>query len=132
MTTVSIVGASGYTGGELLRILLSHPQVEIKQAISGSYAGKFVFTTHPNLRKRTQLKYSPRESLEPCDVLFLCLPHGVSMETLPQLRDKAKVVIDTACLDRLWISAQRIGESFDAPPREILEPSDVTRLGNDR
>jgi N-acetyl-gamma-glutamyl-phosphate/LysW-gamma-L-alpha-aminoadipyl-6-phosphate reductase len=101
MTTVSIVGASGYTGGELLRILLSHPGVEIKQATSGSQAGKFVFSTHPNLRKRTQLKYSPREALEPCDVLFLCQPHGVSMETLPQLRDKAKVVIDLSADYRL-------------------------------
>lgn len=101
MTTVSIVGASGYTGGELLRILLGHPGVEIKQATSERQAGKFVHSTHPNLRKRTQLKYSPREALEPCDVLFLCLPHGVSMETLPKLRDKARVVIDLSADYRL-------------------------------
>jgi N-acetyl-gamma-glutamyl-phosphate/LysW-gamma-L-alpha-aminoadipyl-6-phosphate reductase len=121
MTTVSIVGASGYTGGELLRILLSHPQVEIKQAISGSYAGKFVFTTHPNLRKRTQLKYSPRESLEPCDVLFLCLPHGVSMETLPQLRDKAKVVIDLSADFRLHNPDDYpVWYSHEHPNRDLL------------
>ena len=87
MTTVSIIGASGYTGGELLRLLLDHPDVEIKQATSDRYAGKFIHTTHPNLRKRTQLKFVPRAALEPCDVLFLCLPHGVSMDRVPELRE---------------------------------------------
>ena len=101
MTTVSIVGASGYTGGELLRILLDHPQVEIKQATSDRQAGKLISTTHPNLRKRTQLKYSPRAALESCDVLFLCQPHGVSMDTLPGLRDKATIVIDLSADYRL-------------------------------
>ncbi len=101
MPAVSIIGASGYTGGELLRLLLDHPEVEIKQATSERQAGKFVHTTHPNLRKRTQLKYSPRESLERCDVLFLCLPHGVSMESLPRLRDKAEVIVDLSADYRL-------------------------------
>ena len=101
MTTVSIIGASGYTGGELLRLLLEHPDVEIKQATSERNAGKFVHTTHPNLRKRTQLKYSSRDSLEKCDVLFLCLPHGVSMESVPQLRDKASIIIDLSADYRL-------------------------------
>ncbi len=101
MTSVSIIGASGYTGGELLRLLLDHPEVEIKQATSERQAGKFVHTTHPNLRKRTQLKYVPREALEPCDVLFLCLPHGMSMESLPQLREKATVIVDLSADFRL-------------------------------
>lgn len=101
MPSVSIIGASGYTGGELLRLLLEHPEVEIKQATSERQAGKFVHSTHPNLRKRTQLKYSPREDLEQCDVLFLCLPHGVSMEMLPRLRDKAEVIIDLSADYRL-------------------------------
>jgi N-acetyl-gamma-glutamyl-phosphate/LysW-gamma-L-alpha-aminoadipyl-6-phosphate reductase len=101
MTTVSIVGASGYAGGEVLRLLLDHPDVEIKQATSERQAGKFVHTTHPNLRKRTQLKYVQRAALEPCDVLFLCLPHGLSMEAVPELRDKASIIIDLSADYRL-------------------------------
>jgi N-acetyl-gamma-glutamylphosphate reductase len=51
MIKVSIVGASGYTGGDLLRILLFHPQVEIRQVTSERQAGKLVSSVHPNLRK---------------------------------------------------------------------------------
>ena len=101
MISASIIGGSGYTGGELLRLLLQHPEVEVKQVTSERNAGKFVFSTHPNLRKRTQLKYSPLESLERCDVLFLGLPHGVSMESLPRLQDKAETIIDLSADFRL-------------------------------
>ena len=64
---VSIVGASGYTGGELLRILLFHPQVEIAQATSESHIGEYVYQQHPNLRKRTQLQFISRAMLQACD-----------------------------------------------------------------
>ncbi len=101
MISASIIGGSGYTGGELLRLLLQHPEVEVKQVTSERNAGKFVFSTHPNLRKRTQLKYSPLDSLERCDVLFLALPHGVSMESLPRLQDKAEAIIDLSADFRL-------------------------------
>ena len=101
MISASIIGGSGYTGGELLRLLLQHPEVEVKQVTSERNAGKFVFSTHPNLRKRTQLKYSPLDSLERCDVLFLALPHGVSMESLPRLQDKAETIIDLSADFRL-------------------------------
>lgn len=101
MTTVSIVGGSGYTGGELLRLLLDHPHVELKQATSERQAGKFIHSAHPNLRKRTQMKFVSRANLEPCDVLFLCLPHGLSMESVPELRDKASIIIDLSADYRL-------------------------------
>ena len=71
---VSIVGASGYTGGELLRLLLFHPRVEVAQVTSERLAGKFVHNAHPNLRAATKLKFSSASELAPCDVLFLCLP----------------------------------------------------------
>ena len=53
MVSVSIIGGSGYTGGELLRILHSHPEVEITQVTSRSHLGEFVYQTHPNLRKNS-------------------------------------------------------------------------------
>ena len=76
---VSIVGGSGYAGGELLRLLLGHRRVTVNQVTSESNAGKFVHSVHPNLRKRTDLKFVSPARLEPCDVLFLSLPHGSSM-----------------------------------------------------
>ena len=91
---VGIVGGSGYTGGELIRLLLFHPQVEITQVTSGSRPGHFVHSTHPNLRKLTTLRYCHPNDLTPCDVLFLCLPHGASQENITHYRSLATRVID--------------------------------------
>jgi LysW-gamma-L-alpha-aminoadipyl-6-phosphate/LysW-L-glutamyl-5-phosphate reductase len=97
----SIAGASGYTGGELLRLLLLHPGVAVSQVTSESLAGKFVFKAHPNLRKRTQLQFSRLEELRPCDVLFLSLPHGKSMEKIAEFRALAPKIIDLSADFRL-------------------------------
>jgi N-acetyl-gamma-glutamyl-phosphate/LysW-gamma-L-alpha-aminoadipyl-6-phosphate reductase len=101
MITVGIVGASGYTGGETLRILLRHPGVEVLQATSESNAGHFVYTIHPNLRKQTQLKFTSVNDLAPCDVLFLCLPHGSAMRQIGQLEGLAQTIIDLSADFRL-------------------------------
>jgi len=97
----SIIGGSGYTGGELLRLLLGHPEVEIQQVTSRSLAGKLVTTSHPNLRKRTTLKYSHPDPLERCDVLFLCLPHGNAAAKAAEYMELATVVIDLSADFRL-------------------------------
>lgn len=91
---VSIAGGSGYTGGEVLRLLLFHPHVELKQITSERFVDRFVFKAHPNLRKVTQLKFCSFSELEDCDVLFLCLPHGKSMEEIQECKRKAKKIID--------------------------------------
>ena len=78
-TVFVIIGASGYTGGELLRLALAHPHLEVKQVTSERLDGQFVHFTHPNLRKRTQLKFVRSEAIEKCDLLFLGLPHGSAM-----------------------------------------------------
>ncbi len=91
---VSIVGGSGYTGGELLRLLLFHPGVHIQQVTSERYAGKPVSRIHPNLRKVTRLMFCSLEQLEPCEVLFICLPHGQSMRYMPRFQEKAERIID--------------------------------------
>lgn len=97
----AIIGGSGYTAGELLRILLFHPQVEITQVASGSHAGQFVHSTHPNLRGVTALRYCRPEDLTSCDLLFLCLPHGRSSENIEQYRELAPRVIDLSADFRL-------------------------------
>ena len=101
MTRVSIVGASGYTGGELLRLLLFHPRVEVRQVTSERLAGKFVHGAHPNLRGVTKLKFSPASEVAPCDVLFLCLPHGRSMARIDEFRATAPRIVDLSADFRL-------------------------------
>ena len=101
MLNVSIIGASGYGGGELLRLLLGHPEVRVKQATSESNAGKFVHRIHPNLRKGTDLKFVSMEQLEECDVLFLGLPHGHAMERIEEWKKLAPVIIDLSADFRL-------------------------------
>ncbi len=98
---VSIVGASGYTGGELLRLLLGHSGVDVCEVTSERFAGKFVFKAHPNLRKRTQLRFCRMEELKPCDLLFLCLPHGQAQERIDSFRELAPKLIDLSADFRL-------------------------------
>lgn len=97
---IAIAGASGYTGGELLRLLLAHPDVEVQQATSASRRGDYVHAAHPNLRGRTSLRFSSIDDLQPCDVLFLCLPHGEAM-TRRHLLDVAPRTIDLSADFRL-------------------------------
>lgn len=94
MIRASIAGGSGYTGGELLRLLLDHPEVEIGQVTSERFAGKFVHRVHPNLRRATALKFSAMDELEGADVLFLALPHGRAMADIDRFRDLAPRLID--------------------------------------
>lgn len=98
---VSIVGGSGYTGGELLRLLLSHPEVQVAQVTSESNAGKYVYALHPNLRQRTRMQFMAMSELEPCDLLFLCLPHGESIKVIDRFRSLAPRLIDLSADLRL-------------------------------
>jgi len=100
-TRVSILGGSGYTGGELLRLLLDHPRVEVAQVTSESRAGRFVRSTHPNLRGRTELKFVPAEDLEAADVLFVALPHGAAARRIEQLAALASRLVDLSADFRL-------------------------------
>lgn len=116
--TVSIIGASGYTGGELLRLLLDHPGVQIRQATSGSHLGEYVYQQHPNLRKRTQMKFSSPDLVEPVDVLFLAMPHGESQSRIEHYAGLAPKIIDLSADFRLRDPAlyQRFyGETHLAP-----------------
>jgi N-acetyl-gamma-glutamyl-phosphate/LysW-gamma-L-alpha-aminoadipyl-6-phosphate reductase len=118
MTTVSIIGGSGYGGGELLRLLLSHPHVEVKQATSRSHLGEYVYQVHPNLRKQTQLKFSDPATLEPVDVLFLAQPHGQAQHHIEEYARLGSKIIDLAADFRLRDPAfyeQWYGEKHAAP-----------------
>ena len=81
MIKAGIIGGSGYTGGELVRILLNHPKTEIDFVYSTTRAGKKVSTAHPDLLGSTEMKFSGDVNLN-VDVVFLCLGHGNSTKFL--------------------------------------------------
>lgn len=92
MIKASIAGGTGYTAGELLRILLNHPEVEIESVLSTTCAGKPICEIHRDLIGETDLKFS--ENFRNPDVIFLCLGHGVSREFLDthSLPEKCKII----------------------------------------
>jgi LysW-gamma-L-alpha-aminoadipyl-6-phosphate/LysW-L-glutamyl-5-phosphate reductase len=101
-----IVGGSGYVGGELLRLLLRHPEVEVAQVTSDSMAGKSVTRAHPNLRKATSLTFVRHEARRPADVTFLATPHGESMGEMPELLSTGGIVVDLSADFRLRDAAE--------------------------
>lgn len=118
MTTVSVLGGSGYGGGELLRLLLAHPCVEVRQVSSRSHLGEYVYQVHPNLRNRTQLKFSDPATLEPVDILFLAQPHGQAQHHIDEYAKLAKKIIDLSADFRLReaeVYERWYGEKHAAP-----------------
>lgn len=98
---VSIVGASGYVGGELLRYLVPHPHVDVAQVTSETNAGRPVRTLHPQLRGWSDLRFSAMAELEPCDLLILALPHGEASARIDGLSALAPRIIDCSADFRL-------------------------------
>jgi N-acetyl-gamma-glutamyl-phosphate/LysW-gamma-L-alpha-aminoadipyl-6-phosphate reductase len=123
MTTASVIGGSGFTGGELLRLLEGHPEFEVAQATSRSYENKTVGSIHPNLRGM-DLRFSSPEKLESVDVLFACTPHGVSMGQIDAFQDAADTVVDLSADFRLD-SEEQYDEWYDGHERpELLDESE--------
>ncbi|HEY6063343.1 MAG TPA: N-acetyl-gamma-glutamyl-phosphate reductase, partial [Chitinophagaceae bacterium] len=92
-----IIGGAGYTGGELIRLLLNHPGVDITFTHSRSNAGNYVHAVHRDLLGETELKFTNDNSPLAdggIDVLFLCLGHGESLKFLTEskIADKVKVI----------------------------------------
>lgn len=94
MIDVAIIGASGFIGGELLRLLLDHPDVEITAATSVANAGKPVHTTHPHLFGRTELRFTEVSALGRHDAVFLATPSGVATTLVPELASRSGLLID--------------------------------------
>lgn len=97
MIKVGIIGATGYTGIELLRILHGHPQAEVCYAATESYAGDKLSHTYPHLKNITQLlgeKLDLEKIPSHCDLIFIALPHGFAAKIVGSLLDAGKKVID--------------------------------------
>lgn len=106
MIRAAIIGATGYTGGELLRYLLRHPSVSIAHCTSESSPGKSVFDFHPGVFPREGRdiileKCDPKKIGKDVDVVFTCLPHGHSARTAKQFLDGGAKVIDLSADYRL-------------------------------
>src|SRR6516165_784616 len=120
MTKVAILGGSGYTAAELIKILLRHPHVEIAAVTSRQQATPLVAELHPSLTGRLALRCesfdADRLAARGVQCAFGCLPHGVSMSTLPALLERGVRVIDLSADYRLRdpnVYAQWYGESHE-------------------
>jgi N-acetyl-gamma-glutamyl-phosphate reductase len=125
MIRVAIIGATGYTALELLKILLRHPDVEITTLTSRSEGSPHVASVHPQLAGRIDLTMAdlgPSEIAARADVAFSCLPHGVTAALVPKLLDAGLKVIDLSADYRLN-SAESYAEWYDQ------KHPDPSRLG---
>jgi N-acetyl-gamma-glutamyl-phosphate reductase len=105
-TKAAIVGASGYSGQELIRLLLRHPYVEVTQFTSRQYAGKAVTDVFPRFRGQVDATFTePNANRIDADVAFLALPHGVAVEYAPALLKKGIKVLDLSADFRLKSAA---------------------------
>ena len=120
MVKVGIIGATGYTGVELLRLLLKHPDVSVQVVTSRTENGRRLDALFPTLRGHTELVFTDPDSpdLLACDLVFFATPHNVAMRSVPQLLDAGVRVIDLSAdyrlLDpELW--SQWYGEPHASP-----------------
>ena len=101
---VGIVGAAGYTGSELLRILANHGEAEVSYLASDSYSGKSIGEMHPHLEKVIDVEvksYDCEKIAESCDIVFLAKPHPSSFKFAKELLDKEVKLIDLSAVFRL-------------------------------
>jgi N-acetyl-gamma-glutamyl-phosphate/LysW-gamma-L-alpha-aminoadipyl-6-phosphate reductase len=101
---VGVIGASGYVGGELLRLLVSHPQVEISTIVSRRRAGEYVHRVHPSLKGFIAITFSPMDIEKvagSCDFVFTSVPHGKSNKIVKDLYERGMKVVDLSADFRL-------------------------------
>lgn len=120
-TTVAVLGGSGFTGGELLRLLLQHPNVDLVGATSDGLAGKPLHRAHPNLRGATDLRFTPRAGLPEADVVFSCAPHGHAARAVADLIDSGVRVVDLSADFRLSAPEHERWYGNPHPRPDLLE-----------
>lgn len=130
MIDVAIIGASGYTGGELLRFLLKHPEVNIKAATSRQYDGVNISKVHPHLRgENFKFKDVALEDID-ADLVFTATPHGASMNIVPDLINRDIRVIDLSGdyrFDDIDIYEKWYGLKHSAPIEAVYGLPEVYR-----
>lgn len=132
MIQIGIVGAAGYTGGELLRILVNHPHADIRWAHSKSQAGKPVYATHTDLLGDTELTFSGEDiasllQLEGLNVIFLCSGHNESRKFLAEYAVPATVKIIDLSTD---FRDQSEGFVYGLPELQREQIKTATKIAN--
>lgn len=128
MIKVGILGAAGYTGGELIRLLLNHPDAEIVFANSESNAGNLVSDVHEGLYGETDLKFTSELPFDKVDVVFFCFGHGKSEQFLNEHDIPASVkIIDLAQDFRLKGNHDFV---YGLPEIHNAETADAQRIAN--
>ncbi len=119
---VSIIGASGYTGGELLRWALMHPEMQVSQITSERFAGQAAYKLNPNLRGFTQLQFTPVKQLSmDVDAVFICTPHKTAAPYVKQFMGTGAKIIDLSADFRLR-SKETYAKYYAVHPHpELLE-----------
>ena len=103
---VGVVGASGYVGGETLRLLVNHPDVEITMVTSRQHVGEYLHRVQPSLKGFTDLTFSEMDYdklTDKCDVVFTAVPHGTATEIVKALYDRGVKIIDLSADYRFTI-----------------------------
>jgi N-acetyl-gamma-glutamyl-phosphate/LysW-gamma-L-alpha-aminoadipyl-6-phosphate reductase len=101
---VGVIGASGFVGGEMLRLLISHPKVEISMVTSRQYVGEYVSRIQPSLKGFTDITFSELDYdklSDKCDLVFTAVPHGTATEIVKALYDRGMKIIDLSADYRL-------------------------------
>lgn len=101
---IGIIGASGFVGGELLRLLSLHPDVEITNATSRKYVGQYIYRVHANLRNITDIKFTDQnleKIIDTSDIIFTAVPHGSAVDIMPRLVESEIKVVDMSADFRL-------------------------------
>src|SRR2546430_7395146 len=126
MYRVGIVGASGYTGAELLRLCFEHPQLELVWAMGETQAGTEVADLYPSLAAAyPRMRFEPYDAglADGLDLVFLALPHGMSQQLAPDLQRRADKGIDLSADFRLRdASLYPPWYGGEDPPPQLLRP----------
>ncbi len=121
MIKAGIIGGTGYTGGELLRLLALHPEIEVTAVSSRKEKGKKIHTVHPHLRRFYDIEFvEPKvDVFSECDVVFTAVPHGEAMRYVPELCRTDVKVIDLSADYRL--SREKYEEAYGKEHKAYVE-----------
>lgn len=126
MIKASVIGATGYTGQELVKILYTHPEVKLMGLGSKSYAGEEISKIYPHLRGIDKICKSPEDEslIDDADVIFLALPHGLSVPYVKKIIAKGKKVIDLGADFRIKdLKVYQEWYKCEGPSSDLLEES---------